>query len=77
MLALFGRRVESLCDAPMGFFRVQGVKMRRRRMRLLSEFLLATNEKWSHRLAFQLKANTGQIVKKITALTASNLNSIT
>lgn len=46
-------------------------------MRLPSEFLPATNEKWSHRLAFQLKANTGQIVKKIAAPSASNLNSIT
>lgn len=36
------------------------------------EFLLATNGKWSHPLAFWVKANTGQIVKKIVAPPASN-----
>ncbi len=36
------------------------------------EFLLATNGKLSHPIAFWVKANIGQIVKKIAAPPASN-----
>lgn len=36
------------------------------------EFLLATNGKLSHPLAFWVKANIAQIVKKIAAPPASN-----